>query len=359
MICVALGGGSLFTEEGEASMIAVTGAAGFIGSNLARRLQAQGAELLLVDHPLTDPAVAEAKRANLAGLERFELITHHVFLDRLQQHARTDAPLRLEAIYHLGACSRTTEKDWAYLAANNVEYSQAVWRWCAAHECPLIYASSAATYGDGSQGFSDRTPPEALTPLNLYGKSKNDFDAWALAEVRDGRPAPPRWAGMKFFNVYGPREQHKHGMHSVVLMAYRQVLAEGEVRLFRSNDPAYADGGQLRDFVFVEDCLDHMLWLAGETNVPASTRREFQNGLFNSGTGQARSFADLARAVFTALGREPNIRFIDMPASLSAQYQNYTQADMSKLREAGYEKAGTSLEDGVAQYIAWLQARSA
>jgi ADP-L-glycero-D-manno-heptose 6-epimerase len=224
-------------------MIAVTGAAGFIGSNLARRLAAQGAELLLVDHPLTDP-------------------------------------------------------------------------------------------------------------LNLYGKSKNDFDAWALAEVRDGRPAPPRWAGMKFFNVYGPREQHKHGMHSVVLQAFRQVLAEGEVRLFRSNDPAYADGGQLRDFVFVEDCLDHMLWLAGATDGPVRV-----GGLFNSGTGVARSFADLARAVFTALGREPTIRYIDMPASLSAQYQNYTQAEMTKLREAGYARPGTTLEDGVAQYVAWLQSR--
>jgi len=333
-------------------MIAVTGAAGFIGSNLARRLAAQGAELLLVDHPLTDPVVTEAKRANLVGLERFELSTHHAFLDRLQGREGAGAPLRLETIYHLGACSRTTEKDWAYLAANNVEYSQEIWRWCAANECPLIYASSAATYGDGSQGFSDRTPPEALTPLNLYGKSKNDFDAWALAEVRDGRPAPPRWAGMKFFNVYGPREQHKHGMHSVVLQAFRQVLAEGEVRLFRSNDPAYADGGQLRDFVFVEDCLDHMLWLAGEAKGPARAE-----GLFNSGTGVARSFADLARAVFKALGRESNIRYIDMPASLSAQYQNYTQADMSKLREAGYDRPGTTLEDGVAQYVAWLQSR--
>lgn len=331
-------------------MIAVTGAAGFIGSNLARRLHAQRAELLLVDHPLTDPATADAKRANLSGLEQHELITHHAFLERLRSLEK------LEAVYHLGACSRTTEKDWAYLAANNVEYSQAIWQWCAAHECPLVYASSAATYGDGSQGFSDRTPPEALTPLNLYGKSKNDFDAWALAEVRDGRPAPPRWAGMKFFNVYGPREQHKHGMYSVVLMAYRQVLAEGEVRLFRSNDPAYADGGQLRDFVFVEDCLDHMLWLADANNVSTTGAGAFRNGLFNSGTGQARSFADLARAVFAALGRDPNIRYIDMPASLSAQYQNYTQADMSKLREAGYTRPGTTLENGVARYVQWLNA---
>lgn len=323
-------------------MIAVTGAAGFIGSNLARRLAALGAELLLVDHPLVDD-----KRVNLVGLERFELFTHDAFLERL----RTGATKSLDAIYHLGACSRTTEKSWEYLAANNVEYTERLWQWCAAHDCPLIYASSAATYGDGSQGFSDRTPPEQLTPLNLYGKSKNDFDLWALAEVRAGRAAPPRWAGMKFFNVYGPREQHKHGMHSVVLQAFRQVIAAGEVRLFRSNDPAYADGGQLRDFVFVEDCLDHMLWLADAQHGPAQVA-----GLFNSGTGSARSFADLARAVFAALGRDPNITFIDMPATLSAQYQNYTQAEMTKLRETDYARPGTSLEEGVARYVAWLQA---
>lgn len=339
-------------------MIAVTGAAGFIGSNLARRLSAAGAELVLVDHPLADapfvePGTAAAKRANLVGLEQFELMTHHAFLDRLQRREGAGEPLRLSAIYHLGACSRTTEKDWAYLASNNIEYTQELWRWCTANDATFVYASSAATYGDGAQGFSDRTPPEQLTPLNLYGRSKNDFDMWALAEVREGRRVPRRWAGLKFFNVYGPHEQHKHGMHSVVLQAFRQVMAEGEVRLFRSNDPAYEDGGQLRDFVFVEDCIDHMLWLADEANNGAMT-----GGLFNSGTGQARSFADLARAVFTALGREPTIRFIDMPESLKRQYQNYTQADMTKLGEAGYVKPATSLEAGVAQYVAWLQSRS-
>lgn len=331
-------------------MIAVTGAAGFIGSNLARRLAADGAELLLVDHPLVDE-----KRPNLAGLDSFELLTHAAFLDRLLLVNSNESELKLDAIYHLGACSRTTETDWAYLAANNVEYTQELWRWCAARNTTLIYASSAATYGDGAQGFSDRTPPEQLTPLNLYGKSKNDFDLWALNEVREGRAQPRRWAGMKFFNVYGPREQHKRGMHSVVLMAYRQVLADGEVRLFRSNDPAYADGGQLRDFVSVDDCLDHMLWLAGATG---SADVIPPNGIYNSGTGRARTFADLAAAVFTALGREPNIRYIDMPASLSAQYQNYTQADMSKLREAGYDRPATSLEEGVRRYVEWLQTES-
>ncbi|MCE9604070.1 MAG: ADP-glyceromanno-heptose 6-epimerase [Planctomycetia bacterium] len=331
-------------------MIAVTGAAGFIGSNLARRLAAQGAELLLVDHPLV-----EDKRANLVGLERYELLTHDAFLERLRLsgEAAVGNGLRLETIYHLGACSRTTETDWSYLAANNVEYTQTLWRWCAEQDCTLIYASSAATYGDGAQGFSDRTPPAQLTPLNLYGKSKNDFDIWALEEVRQGRPVPKHWAGLKFFNVYGQHEQHKHGMHSVVLHAFRQAIAAGEVRLFRSNDSAYADGGQLRDFVYVEDCVDHMLWLAGERKRTSSGF----SGLYNSGTGEARTFADLARAVFLALDREPNIRFIDMPATLSAQYQNYTQADMRKLREAGYAKPATTLEAGVRRYVEWLQAR--
>lgn len=220
-------------------MIVVTGAAGFIGSNLARRLADAGHHLLLVDQALT-----AGKADNLAGLERFAFIEPEPFLAMLGR----DRP-RLDAVFHLGACSATTETDWAYLERNNLGYSQAVWEWCAANGCPLVYASSAATYGDGSLGFDDRTPPERLVPLNLYGKSKNDFDNWALAQVRDGRAAPPGWAGMKFFNVYGPREAHKGGMASVVWQAHRQIRETGEVRLFRSNAPSVEDGGQRRDFV--------------------------------------------------------------------------------------------------------------
>ena len=307
-------------------MIAITGAAGFIGSNLAQRLS--GMDLLLVDHSLT----AE-NAANWAGLNRFRFIPMERFLDDLD---RGGAPI--EVVFHLGACSSTTETDWPFLLRNNVEYTKSLWKWCAREGKPFYYASSAATYGDGSLGFDDRTPPTELRPLNLYGKSKNDFDIWALQEVERGGPQPPGWAGLKFFNVYGPREAHKGKMASVVWHARRQILDTGEVRLFKSNDPAYPDGGQRRDFVFVEDCVGHMLWLWEHPEV---------KGLFNSGTGTARTFEDLARAVFAALDREPRIRFIDMPPELGRQYQNYTQAEMSKLREAGCDLPATPLEEGV------------
>jgi ADP-L-glycero-D-manno-heptose 6-epimerase len=313
-------------------MIAITGAAGFIGSNLAQRLSASGHHLLLVDHPLT-----VEKAPNWAGLSRFDFVPQDRFLDLLDRAAPP-----IEVIFHLGACSSTTETDWDYLRRNNLEYSQQLWTWSARKGRPFYYASSAATYGDGSRGFDDRTPPDRLRPLNLYGKSKNDFDRWVLDEVARGSTVPPGWAGLKFFNVYGPREAHKQTMASVVWRAHGQIVATGEVALFKSNDPAYPDGGQKRDFVFVEDCLDHLLWLAAHPNVC---------GLFNSGTGNARTFADLARAVFAAMGRTPCIRYVDMPAALSAQYQNYTQADMSNLRTAGYAKSPTVLEDGVRRSI--------
>lgn len=308
-------------------MIAITGAAGFIGSHLAHRLAQQGQRLLLVDHPLV-----VAKTGNFVGLDRFEFLDHNQFLKELQASS-----LPLEGIFHLGACSKTTESDWNYLLENNVHYTQKLWSWCATHQQPFIYASSAATYGDGSQGFSDRTPPTELRPLNLYGKSKNDFDIWALDQVDTGKPVPPTWAGLKFFNVYGPRERHKGPMASVIWHAFRQIRETSIVKLFRSTDPRYPDGGQLRDFVFVEDCVDQMLWFFQERRT---------SGLFNSGTGVARTFWDLAQATFAALNREPKIEFIDMPESLKKQYQNFTQADLTKLREAGYTKPATTLEEG-------------
>ena len=184
-----------------------------------------------------------------------------------------------------------------------------------------------------------------MTPLNLYGKSKNDFDIWALEQVEDGQPAPPVWAGLKFFNVYGPRETHKGRMASVVWQAYRQIAETGAMKLFRSTDDKYADGGQLRDFVSVDDCVDQLLWHG---------RRKAGGGLFNCGTGQARSFRDLVLATFGAMGRDPAISYIDMPRDLAKQYQNFTEADTAKLREAGYTKTPTSLEAGVAKYIDWM-----
>ena len=317
-------------------MIVVTGAAGFIGSNLAHRLAAEGYELLLVDHPLTP-----AKAANLVGLSSFRFMDHERFLTALRSEVRG-----VEAVFHLGACSSTTESDWAYLERNNVGYTRTLWNWCESHGCPFLYASSAATYGDGLQGFDDRTPPTELTPLNLYGKSKNDFDIWALAEVAAGRPNPPRWAGLKFFNVYGPREPHKGRMASVVYQTWRQVKATGGMALFRSTDPAYEHGGQLRDFVFVGDNVDHLMWL---------WKHAATNGLYNSGTGTPRTFLDLAKAVFTALGREPNIRFIEMPKDLAGKYQNYTKATMTKIRDAGFDRAPTPLEVGVLETVRWLE----
>lgn len=312
-------------------MIAITGAAGFIGSNLAHALVASGNELLLVDHPIT-----AAKAANWVGLERFRFMDHQQFLNAVRREIQS-----LDAVFHLGACSSTTESDWNYLANNNVGYTQTLWNWCVDHQCPYFYASSAATYGDGSKGFNDQTPPTELVPLNLYGKSKNDFDIWALQQDR----TPPKWAGMKFFNVYGPREDHKQRMASVVWQAYGQISRTGMMKLFRSSDPAYSDGGQLRDFVFVGDCVNHMLWLWKNTA---------PGGVYNSGTGVPRTFLDLVLATFTAMKREPKIEFIDMPRDLVGKYQNFTKAEMSKLYDAGYPNTPTTLEDGVRQTVEWL-----
>lgn len=312
-------------------MIAITGAAGFIGSNLAHRLAAGGHELLLVDHPITGP-----KAANWVGLDRFRFMDHEQFLAALKDEIKS-----LDAVFHLGACSSTTEGDWGYLAKNNIGYTQTLWEWCTRKSCPYFYASSAATYGDGSKGFDDRTPPTDLTPLNLYGKSKNDFDVWALTQTT----APPKWAGLKFFNVYGPRETHKGRMASVVWQAFGQISRTGEMKLFRSTDPAYPDGGQTRDFVFVGDCVDHMVWLS---------KNHAPGGVYNSGTGAPRTFLDLVKATFAAMGREPKISFIDMPADLAGKYQNFTKAEMGKLRGAGYSAPPTILEDGVKKTVDWL-----
>jgi ADP-L-glycero-D-manno-heptose 6-epimerase len=310
----------------------VTGACGFIGSRLAKRLAATGTSLILVDHETT-----RAKAANLAGVQQFHFIRHDHFLQELE--AGKHSP---EAIYHLGACSSTTETNWTYLNENNIEYTRRLWNWASRNACPFVYASSAATYGDGAQGFDDATPPTQLTPLNLYGKSKNDFDIWALAQVAAKHPSPPAWAGMKFFNVYGPGEEHKGRMASVVWQAAKQIEATGKMKLFRSTVPGLPDGGQSRDFVYVEDCVSHMLFLSAKPGTA---------GVFNSGTGKARSFHDLVLATYVALGKTPEIEFIDMPADLAKQYQNFTEAKMNKLYAHGYPHPPTSLEEGVRKYV--------
>jgi ADP-L-glycero-D-manno-heptose 6-epimerase len=251
----------------------------------------------------------------------------------------------VRAMFHMGAISATTETDGDLVAATNIALPQYLWDWCAEARVPFIYASSAATYGDGSQGFDDDLRPEALArlrPLNLYGWSKLAFDRRVAQMLALGRPRPPSWAGQRFFNVYGPNEHHKGRMASVVLHKFNQVMRGEEATLFASDREGIADGEQKRDFVHVEDCVAAMLWL--EANPAAS-------GLYNIGSGQARSFLDLTRAIYAALGRNAEIRFVPMPDDLKGKYQYFTEARMERLRGAGFAKPPVALEDGVARYV--------
>lgn len=312
-------------------MILITGGAGFIGSNIAARLCDDGHDVVVCDW-LGDDNV---KWQNLKKRLLYRIIAPEA-LDAFL----TSSP-ELVAVVHMGAISATTASDADLIVRTNIDLSQRLWRHCAGRAIPFIYASSAATYGDGSQGFRDDNDIEQmkqLQPLNLYGWSKKFFDLWALSEQAKGRPAPPKWAGLKFFNVYGPNELHKGDMMSIVSKNREKCAAGDEVPLFRSHHPDYEDGGQLRDFVFVDDCVDIVSWLL--TN-------RFENGVFNVGSGQARSFRDLIAAAFRAAGRAENIRYVDMPPSLRDRYQYFTEADMTRLRQAGYNGGGTSIEQGV------------
>ena len=320
-------------------MILITGGAGFIGSNLLAALDARGAhELVVCDRLGTDDKWRNIAKRNVAEIvPPEELLT---YVDDFEVRSR------LDTIFHLGAISSTTETDADLIVRNNFTLSKRLWELCAEHELRLIYASSAATYGDGAQGFDDDAGPVALArlrPLNPYGWSKHLFDRFVAQEVASDDHTPPRqWAGLKFFNVYGPNEYHKGAMRSVVAQLYPR-LADGEsARLFRSHRPEYEDGGQMRDFVWVGDCVDVMVWLYENPDVC---------GLFNMGTGEARSFADLAHAVFAAMGREPEIEYVDTPEEIRDRYQYFTQARMDRLRKAGYARDFTALEDGVATYV--------
>ena len=319
-------------------MLVITGGGGFIGSVLAAALNEAGhADLVLVDN-----FGSGDKWRNIAKREFFEIVPIaglFPWLDRFGEE--------VEAVFHLGANSSTTERDADAIIAGNLNYSIALWRWCAAHERPLIYASSAATYGDGTQGFDDAGGLGALSrlrPLNLYGWSKHAFDRWAMRRAAAGE-APPLWAGLKFFNVFGPNEYHKGEMMSLVVKNWRRIAAGETVRLFKSHRPDYADGEQRRDFVYVKDCAAAMLWLWRRG--PGAGI----DGIYNLGTGTARSFRDLIAATGAALGVEPNIEFVDIPPEIRPSYQYFTEARMERLRAAGYNAPFTPLEEAVRDCI--------
>jgi ADP-L-glycero-D-manno-heptose 6-epimerase len=308
----------------------VTGGAGLIGCNLVAALNKRGHRDILIVDRLNHPE----KEANLDAVSYAGFVDKEVFRERFL----ADQQEAVDTVFHLGACSSTTETDADYLNDNNLLYTQQLCEWSLAKGARFIYASSAATYGDGELGYSD---DDALTPqlkpLNLYGQSKQDFDVWAME-----RDLLSKIVGLKYFNVYGPYENHKGEMRSVVNKAYRQIQETGKLQLFRSHRPDYEDGKQERDFVYVKDAVKVTLFFHDHPEV---------SGLFNCGTGSTRTWLDLAHAVFAAMEREPNIEFIDMPDHLRNKYQYHTQADTQKLRDAGYDQPFTSIEAAVRDYI--------
>ena len=317
-------------------MIVVTGGAGFIGSNLVAGLERRGETAIAV----CDRFGCDDKWRNLAKRELRALVAPEDIFEFLDVNAG-----QIDMIYHLGAISATTERDVDLIVRNNFDLSVRLWQWCARHYVRFVYASSAATYGDGEQGFDDDGSLEhlaSLRPLNPYGWSKHAFDRFVARAVVEGDRTPPQWAGLKFFNVYGPNEYHKGDMASVISKLHPRILAGEPARLFKSHRPDYEDGGQSRDFVWVEDCVSVMLWLGDAPGV---------NGLFNIGSGKARSFKDLALATFAAAGLKPKIEYFDMPEALRDRYQYFTEARMDRLQKAGYLTLATSLEDGVRAYV--------
>lgn len=313
-------------------MILITGGAGFIGSNLNAALAEAGREVVIADW-----LGQEGKWRNLAKHPPALM----VMPDALEHFLAANPPL--EMVFHMGAISATTATDGDLVWMTNVELPMMLWNWCAARKVRFVYASSAATYGDGSAGFDDDIAAlDSLRPKNLYGWSKHAFDLRVAKMLRAGSARPPQWAGLKFFNVYGPNEYHKGGMISVVKVKHDDVLAGHAPKLFRSDHPGVADGQQMRDFIWVGDTVDVMLWLLNRPDV---------NGLFNVGTGNARSYIHLAEAVCRAAGVPERAEFIDMPPALAGAYQSFTQARIDRLRDAGYEGQFTVLEEGVRRYI--------
>tara|TARA_B100000676_G_scaffold309679_1_gene373951 strand:+ start:54 stop:1046 length:993 start_codon:yes stop_codon:yes gene_type:complete len=319
-------------------MILVTGGAGFIGSNLVACLEQNGAE----DIVICDQLGMEQKWRNISKRDLFDVISPENLNNFIEENST-----RIATVFHLGAISTTTEKNADLILENNFRVSCKLWSQCAKYRIPFIYASSAATYGDGSLGFNDistRAHLASLTPLNPYGWSKNLFDRWVAKTIETGSAAqiPPQWAGLKFFNVYGPNEYHKQGQISVVLKNYQEIKAGGPAILFRSHNSEYKDGEQSRDFIWVGDCINILIWLSKTRDV---------SGLFNVGTGISRSFNDMAKTIFDSLNVKPEIKFIDTPVTIREHYQYFTEANITRLREAGYNKNFTSLEEGISQYI--------
>lgn len=318
-------------------IIFVTGGAGFIGSNIAAKLAEDRDLDVVVCDRLHD--ADKGKWRNIAKHPIGDFVHPDNMFEWLEKRWRD-----VEVVIHMGAISSTTEPDADKIIHTNFGLSRDLYRWCTDRQRRFIYASSAATYGDGSQGFDDRNDLEslaALRPLNAYGWSKALFDLFAARQAaRDYKP--PQWAGLKFFNVYGPNEEHKDSMKSVAAQIWPKVSHGRAVQLFKSHNPDYADGGQLRDFVYVRDVAEVVDWLV---------RTESVNGIYNLGSGQARSFADMATAVFKAAGREPDIQYFDMPPALREKYQYFTQAEMSRLQAAGYNQPFTPLEDGITNYV--------
>lgn len=311
-------------------MIVVTGAAGFIGSCLVSQLNRLG----IYDLVLVDDFSNSEKNKNLEGKKYHQKIDRSNFFSWLTQ----EKP-EIHFVYHIGARTDTTEFNKEIFDELNVLYSQNIWTYCTNNSIPLVYASSAATYGLGEHGYEDDhlTIPK-LTPLNPYGDSKNEFDKWALSQINQ----PPFWAGLKFFNVYGPNEYHKGRMASVIFHSFNQIRGKGSVKLFRSHNPDFKDGEQLRDFIYVKDLVDVCLFLKAKK--PTS-------GIYNLGSGKARTFLDLVTNTFKSLDETIAIEFIDTPEDIRDKYQYFTEANMTKLRMAGYTKEFTSLEDGIADYV--------
>ncbi len=311
-------------------MIIVTGAAGFIGSCLIERLNQDKFNFIIAVDDFSD----HDKNKNLEGKRILQKVDRENFFDWLEINYA-----EVEYCFHIGARTDTTEADWDILEKLNLNFSKQLWGKCHEFQIPLVYASSAATYGAGELGYDDNESKVAeLKPLNLYGESKNEFDIWALQQTNK----PFYWAGLKFFNVYGPNEYHKGRMASVIFHAFHQIKQNGNLKLFKSHNPEYTDGGQLRDFIYVKDVLEVCIFLMHH-------RRN--SGIYNLGTGIARTFNDLATSTFDTLDIEPNIEYIDTPLDIRDKYQYFTEAKMTKLRAIGYQTPFTSLEDGVKDYV--------